>query len=58
MDTARTGALRLRAAAPRAASAALGARVAKALGVPSSSVLSSDGFGTIADVVVIIGAFR
>jgi anionic cell wall polymer biosynthesis LytR-Cps2A-Psr (LCP) family protein len=38
------------------ASAALGARVAKALGVPTTSVLFSDSFGTIADVVVIIGA--
>jgi hypothetical protein len=35
--------------------AALGARVAKALGVPGSSVMSSDQIGTIADVVVIIG---
>lgn len=36
--------------------AALGARVAKALGVPVSSVSSSDQIGTIADVVVIVGA--
>ncbi len=34
---------------------ALGARVAKALGVPASSVKSSDQIGTIADVVVIVG---
>ena len=37
------------------AGAALGARVAKALGVPASSVMTSDQIGTIADVVVIIG---
>jgi hypothetical protein len=36
-------------------SAALGARVAKALGVPDSSVSSSTKIGTIADVVVIVG---
>ena len=35
--------------------AAIGERVAKALGVPASSVQSSDQIGTIADVVVIIG---
>lgn len=35
--------------------AALGARVAKALGVPVSSVMTSDQIGTIADVVVIVG---
>lgn len=35
--------------------AALGARVAKALGVPASSVSSSNQIGTIADVVVIVG---
>ena len=35
--------------------AALGARVAKALGVPDSSVSASDQIGTIADVVVIVG---
>ncbi|MCW2544024.1 MAG: cell envelope-related transcriptional attenuator [Frankiales bacterium] len=35
--------------------AALGARVAKALGVPTSSVSSSDQIGTVADVVVIVG---
>jgi len=34
---------------------ALGNRVAKALGVPLSSVKSSDQIGTIADVVVIVG---
>ena len=34
---------------------ALGARVAKALGVPPSSVRTSDQIGTIADVVVIVG---
>ncbi len=34
---------------------ALGAKVAKALGVPASSVRSSDQIGTIADVVVIVG---
>lgn len=33
----------------------LGARVAKALGVPLTSVKSSDQIGTIADVVVIVG---
>ena len=37
------------------AGAALGARVARALGVPASSVMTSDQIGTIADVVVIIG---
>jgi hypothetical protein len=37
-------------------SAALGARVAKALGVPESAVMTTDGMGTVADVVVIIGA--
>lgn len=36
--------------------AALGARVAKALGVPAASVSSSDQIGSIADVVVIVGA--
>ena len=35
--------------------AAIGARVARALGVPVSSVSTSDQIGTIADVVVIIG---
>jgi hypothetical protein len=35
--------------------AALGAKVAKALGVPTSSVSSSDQIGTVADVVVIVG---
>ncbi len=35
--------------------AALGARVAKALGVPESSVQTSDQIGTVADVVVIVG---
>ncbi|HUR14680.1 MAG TPA: LCP family protein [Mycobacteriales bacterium] len=35
--------------------AALGARVAQALGVPTSSVKVSDQIGTIADVVVIVG---
>jgi hypothetical protein len=35
--------------------AALGARVARALGVPASSVQVSDQIGTIADVVVIVG---
>lgn len=35
--------------------AALGARVARALGVPVSSVKVSDQIGTIADVVVIVG---
>lgn len=35
--------------------AALGARVAKALGVPASSVAASDQIGMIADVVVIVG---
>lgn len=35
--------------------AALGARVAAALGVPASSVMVSDQIGTIADVVVIVG---
>lgn len=34
---------------------ALGSRVARALGVPASSVKSSDQIGTIADVVVIVG---
>jgi hypothetical protein len=34
---------------------ALGARVARALGVPASSVMSSNQIGTIADVVVIVG---
>jgi hypothetical protein len=34
---------------------ALGERVAKALGVPLTSVMSSDQIGTIADVVVIVG---
>lgn len=38
------------------AGAALGNRVAKALGVPTSSVQVSDQIGTIADVVVIVGA--
>lgn len=38
-----------------AAGGALGARVAQALGVPVSSVKSSDQIGTIADVVVIVG---
>lgn len=38
------------------AGAALGARVAKALGVPVSSVAASDQIGLIADVVVIVGA--
>jgi len=33
----------------------LGARVARALGVPVSSVMASDQIGTIADVVVIVG---
>lgn len=37
------------------AGAALGARVARALGVPVSSVMTSDQIGTIADVVVIVG---
>jgi hypothetical protein len=37
------------------AGAALGARVAKALGVPVSSVAASDQIGTIADVVVVVG---
>ncbi|MCW2598295.1 MAG: cell envelope-related transcriptional attenuator [Frankiales bacterium] len=37
------------------AAGALGARVARALGVPESSVQSSDQIGTIADVVVIVG---
>jgi anionic cell wall polymer biosynthesis LytR-Cps2A-Psr (LCP) family protein len=36
-------------------SAALGARVAKAIGVPESSVHSSNKIGTIADVFVIVG---
>jgi hypothetical protein len=36
-------------------SAALGARVAKALGVPESSVRTSNQIGTIADVIVIVG---
>ena len=36
-------------------SGALGARVARALGVPASSVRYSDQIGTIADVVVIVG---
>jgi anionic cell wall polymer biosynthesis LytR-Cps2A-Psr (LCP) family protein len=36
-------------------SAALGARVAQALGVPESSVQTSTQIGTIADVVVIVG---
>jgi anionic cell wall polymer biosynthesis LytR-Cps2A-Psr (LCP) family protein len=35
--------------------AALGARVAKALGVPESSVQTSAQIGTIADVIVIVG---
>lgn len=35
--------------------AEIGARVAKALGVPASSVQSSNQIGTIADVVVIVG---
>jgi len=35
--------------------AALGARVAKALGVPASSVSTSNEFASIADVVVIVG---
>ena len=35
--------------------AALGARVARALGVPASSVMASDQIGSIADVVVIVG---
>ncbi len=35
--------------------AALGAKVARALGVPVSSVRASDQIGTIADVVVIVG---
>jgi hypothetical protein len=34
---------------------ALGQRVARALGVPASSVMASDQIGTIADVVVIVG---
>lgn len=34
---------------------ALGQRVARALGVPASSVMSSDQIGTIADVVVVVG---
>ncbi|HUR52447.1 MAG TPA: LCP family protein [Mycobacteriales bacterium] len=38
-----------------AAGSALGARVARALGVPASSVRSSNQIGTIADVVVIVG---
>lgn len=38
------------------AGGALGARVAKALGVPASSVAASDQIGLIADVVVIVGA--
>jgi anionic cell wall polymer biosynthesis LytR-Cps2A-Psr (LCP) family protein len=38
-----------------AAGAALGARVARALGVPVSSVRSSNQIGSIADVVVIVG---
>ncbi len=37
------------------AGGALGARVAKALGVPTASVSSSDQIGTVADVVVIVG---
>ena len=37
------------------AGAALGAKVARALGVPTSSVSSSDQIGTVADVVVIVG---
>jgi hypothetical protein len=37
------------------AGAALGRRVAAALGVPAASVKSSDSIGTIADVVVIVG---
>ncbi|MGB8649331.1 MAG: LCP family protein [Mycobacteriales bacterium] len=37
------------------AGSALGARVAKALGVPASSVATSDQIGTIADVIVIVG---
>jgi hypothetical protein len=37
------------------AGSALGARVARALGVPVSAVQASDQIGTIADVVVIIG---
>lgn len=36
--------------------AALGAKVARAIGVPASSVQVSDQIGTIADVVVIVGA--
>lgn len=35
--------------------AEIGARVARALGVPASSVKTSDQIGTIADVVVIVG---
>jgi hypothetical protein len=38
-----------------AAGSALGARVARALGVPVSSVRSSNQIGSIADVVVIVG---
>ena len=38
------------------AGAELGARVAKALGLPASSVKSSRSIGTIADVVVLVGA--
>jgi hypothetical protein len=34
---------------------ALGARVARALGVPESSVMTSRSIGTIADVIVIVG---
>jgi hypothetical protein len=37
------------------AGSALGARVARALGVPGSSVRASTQIGTIADVVVIVG---
>ncbi len=40
---------------PTAEGTALGNRVARALGVPLSSVKSSDQIGTIADVVVIVG---
>jgi hypothetical protein len=39
---------------PTTSGADLGARVAKALGVPDSSVKSSTSFGTIADVVVVV----
>src|SRR5205085_11539128 len=39
-----------------AAAADVGARLANALGVPGSAVETSDQIGTIADVVVIIGA--